>query len=88
MFEYYSKYVLKTATPDQFQHQYMADKYRGVIKEALKEYDGNQHSEDFYDALSWNGLKKTVSWNKLSEIERTKILQTIQINYRDEIYCN
>jgi len=88
MFGYYSKYVLKTATPSDFQHQYMADKYRGVIKEALKQYDKNLHNEDYYDALSWNGLKNTAAWNKLSDTEKTKILQTIQTIYKNGTYCN
>ena len=88
MFEYYSKYVLKTTKPSDFQHQYMADKYRGVIKDALKQYDGNQHNEDYYDALSWNGLKNTSAWNKLSSTEKTKILETIQTIYKNGTYCN
>lgn len=88
MFEYYSKYVLNTKTPTDFQHQYIADKYRSVIKEALKQYDGNKHNEDFYNALSWNGLKNTTAWNQLSDAERTNILQAIQTIYRDEVYCN
>ena len=76
------KYVLKTAKPNDFQHQYMADRYRGVIKEALKQYDRNQHNEDYYNALSWNGLKNTAAWNKLSSTEKTKILETIQTIYK------
>jgi len=88
IFEYYSKYILKTTAPTDFQHQYIADKYRSVIKEALKQYDGNKHNEDFYNALSWSGLKNTVAWNKLSDAERAKILETIQTIYRDEAYCN
>lgn len=88
MFEYYSKYVLKSVTPSDFQHQYMANKYRNVIKEAMKQYDGNQHNEGYYDALSWNGLKNTTAWNKLSDTEKTKILETIQIIYKNGTYCN
>lgn len=88
MFKYYSKYVLNTNKPSDFQHQYMADKYRGVIIEALKQYDNNSHSEDYYDALAWNGLKNTIAWNKLTPNQKTKILETIQTIYKNEKYCN
>lgn len=88
MFKYYSKYVLNTKQPSDFQHQYMADKYRGVIIEALKQYDNNSHSDDYYDALAWNGLKKTVAWDRLTPDQKTKILETIQTIYKNEKYCN
>lgn len=39
-----------------FQHQFMADKYRAVIETALRQYDNNAHPQSFYEALAWEGL--------------------------------
>jgi hypothetical protein len=88
LYELYVKYQSKTNAPNPYQHQYMAQKYRNVIKEVLKQYDGNQHSEDFYDTISWFGLKGTTAWNNLSQAERDQINVSLQNIYQNEPYFN
>ncbi|MFD2697618.1 hypothetical protein ACFSQ0_06405 [Mesonia sediminis] len=34
-----------------------------LIKNALKDFDNNQHSDAFYNAIAWIGLKNTEAWN-------------------------
>ncbi|HEU4496159.1 MAG TPA: hypothetical protein VFR70_03835 [Flavobacterium sp.] len=55
----YTRYELgipENGIVSDFQHQYMADKYRTVIAAALKEYDNSARPQSFYDALAWEGL--------------------------------
>ncbi len=61
------------------QHQLMAEHYIDIMIDALSDYDDNQHSQEFYEALSWIGLKKdTVAWNNLSPEEQANINSQIQ----------
>lgn len=55
----------------------MAQHYRGIIVQALIEFD-NSHPNELYQALAWEGLMSTIAWNNLSEQERIDILQLIQ----------
>lgn len=48
-----------------WQHEMMAQHYRGIIIQALIEFD-NSHPSELYEALAWVGLKGTVAWNSLS----------------------
>lgn len=59
------------------QHQAMAQHYRSIITQAIKEYSNNQYSQDIYDALAWAGLMNTIAWNNLSLSEKNQIIQTI-----------
>ena len=43
-----------------------------------KEFDYNQHGEQFYNDLAWEGLQDTVAWNNLSESEKNRIRDSIQ----------
>jgi hypothetical protein len=88
LYEYYVRYQLNTVAPTGFQHEYIAQKYRNVIKEALIQYDNNQHPEDFYNTLSWFGLKGTTAWNNLSQAQRDQINVSLQNIYQNEPYFN
>ena len=88
LFEYYEKYQLETSTPTDFQHEYIVAKYRNVIKEILKQYDNNSHTEEFYVTLSWFGLKGTAAWNNLSVEQQTQINTSLQNIYKNEPYFN
>ncbi|OOG74517.1 hypothetical protein B0E44_05820, partial [Flavobacterium sp. A45] len=59
-----------------------------VIKEVLRQYDSNQHSEVFYETISWFGLKGTTAWNNLLQTERDNINTSLQNIYRNEPYFN
>ena len=55
----YNRYQLgipQNGVISDFQHQFMADKYRAVMETALRQYDNNAHSQSFYEALAWEGL--------------------------------
>ncbi|WP_318311119.1 hypothetical protein [Flagellimonas crocea] len=71
IYDYYRRYV------KDWQHQQMAAHYRSAIVDILKEMDSNQHSDQFYDDLAWEGLHNTVAWNSLSNSERTRITNVI-----------
>lgn len=88
LYKIYTKYALNTKEPSPYQHQYMALKYRNVIKEVLRQYDSNQHSEVFYETISWFGLKGTTAWNNLLQTERDNINTSLQNIYRNEPYFN
>ena len=49
--------------PTESQHQQMASHYRNMMIAALKDFDNNQHSDEFYNAIAWAGLKGTKAWN-------------------------
>ncbi|WAC03807.1 hypothetical protein N7U66_10530 [Lacinutrix neustonica] len=54
----------------------MAQCYRGIIKQALQEFDNSQ-TDEVYKALAWTGLQNTVAWNSLTQTERDNIIQTV-----------
>ncbi|MNS93926.1 hypothetical protein D3C72_1281270 [compost metagenome] len=90
--DYYTRYVYKVPKgqqPTSAQHELMADHYKEVIIQGLKEFDPNQTAE-IYNSLSWIGLMgsggepdsvtgllplSTVAWKNISQSERIKILK-------------
>jgi hypothetical protein len=88
LYDYFIRYQVNTSNPTGFQHQAMAQHYRNTIKEALKAYDNNQHADNFYDAISWIGLKGTTGWDNLTPDQKAAINSTIQTSYQNETYCN
>ncbi|GAA4278045.1 hypothetical protein [Aquimarina mytili] len=63
---------------DRFQHDLMAEKYLGIIVDAIKAYDKNQHSEQFYKDLAWGGLHNTEAYRELPDSEERRIEQVIE----------
>lgn len=79
LYDYYTRWkwdVPQGQSPSSPQHEAMAQHYRDIIKQALKEFDNSQ-TEEVYNALSWTGLQNTVAWNNLTQIERDNINQAI-----------
>ncbi|MGK4567912.1 hypothetical protein [Flavobacterium sp. 3HN19-14] len=91
LYDYYMRYkwnIPVGQTPSSAQHQMMAQSYRDLVKQVLRDYDNNAHSEAFYDALSWEGLKNTVAWNNLTLSEKSNI-NTLIINFdNSSTNCN
>lgn len=56
-YDYYSRYHFNNANPSATQHNAMESHYRDMMIEALRDFDNNQHSDVFYNAISWIGLK-------------------------------
>ena len=88
LFDYFVRYQVNSSNPTGFQHQQMAQHYRNTIKNIIKQYDNNQHSDSFYDAISWFGLKNTTAWNNLTTDQKNEINSIIQNSYSNEPYCN
>ena len=71
LYDYFFRYkyfeengeVIPIEGPTQEQHQQMAAHYRSMVVNALKDFDNNQHSNAFYNAIAWMGLKETVAWD-------------------------
>lgn len=72
---YYNNYK------EEWDHEQMAGYYRGYIVNLLKQFDPSQ-SEELYEALAWEGLKKTVAWNNLSQSEKNRI-NNLTTNYNN-----
>ena len=94
IWDYYNRYVWDLPPgqePSSPQHQQMAEKYRNTIKSALAQYDNNQHTDAFYNALVWSGLmgtgtynsttglydQSTAAWINTPQVERISIHNTI-----------
>jgi hypothetical protein len=95
LYDYYMRWkwnVPQGQTPSSPQHEAMAEHYRKIIKQALKEFDGSQ-PEEIYDALSWTGLmgsgtfnsniglyaNSTKAWINIPQNQRIDILNTISL---------
>src|SRR5690606_37739975 len=79
LYDYYMRWkwnIPQGQSPSSAQHQAMAQHYRGIIEQALREFD-DTHSDEIYEALAWTGLQNTVTWNNLPQSERDNINQTI-----------
>ena len=77
LYDYYMRYyydIPEGVPPGDPQHQLMAQHYRDVIEQALREFDDSQ-TDEIYAALAWTGLKNTVAWNNLSPEEQNTINQ-------------
>lgn len=59
--DYFSRYTLEEA-----EHEYMAEHYRPLIIQALKDAYP-EHEYEVYEALSWSGLERTSLWEKLKQ---------------------
>ncbi len=71
-------YYYKRHTPE-WQHEQMAVHFVPIIVSALKEFD-DSFDEEVYEALSWVGLKNTISWNNLNEQDQNNFNQ-IRVNF-------
>jgi hypothetical protein len=88
--DYYTRFVYNVPTgqqPSSAQHELMADHYRDIIIQAMKEFDPTQSNET-YTALSWIGLMgngepnnntgltplPTTAWKNLPQSQRVQIL--------------
>ena len=62
-------------------HNHMADWYRDVIIGGMKDYDtqnNTSHTDTFYEAMSWGGLKNTDAWrNDVSQSNKTSYSNTL-----------
>ncbi len=76
IYDYYVRWAVQNQNPSAQQHEMMAQHYRYIIEQALREFD-NSHSDEIYEALAWVGLQNTVTWNNLSQTERDNISQTV-----------
>jgi len=79
LYDYYTRWkwnVPQGQEPSSAQHEAMAQHYRSIIEQALREYDNTQTNE-VYEALAWTGLRDTVAWNNLSQTQRDNIDQTV-----------
>ncbi|MCH8533683.1 MAG: hypothetical protein LAT51_01315, partial [Flavobacteriaceae bacterium] len=78
IWDYFVRYDYNNSTPDDGQHQQMAQHYRDIIKDALTDYDSTL-TETQKNALSWIGLNEAdvVAWQNLTQPERDAINQTI-----------
>lgn len=61
-----------------WQHELMANHYRRIIANILKEFDNSLQTDQFYMDLAWEGLHNTTVWTNLSEIEKTRITNVIR----------
>ena len=83
IYEYYREYK------NNWDHQQMADYYRSTIAKGLKQFDNGQHSNQFYNDMTWEGLANIVdangiqnkiyteAWKKLTLTEKNRIKKTI-----------
>lgn len=55
------------------EHQAMAEKYVGIIVDALQEFDNYQLEPESYEALAYVGLIDTETWGNLEQDKRDEI---------------
>jgi RHS repeat-associated protein len=69
-------------------HNQMGAFNRGELISGMQEFDkaqGNVHSSEWYDAMSWVGLTRTTAWKNLDSEQRTGLRAIIdnELNYMD-----
>jgi hypothetical protein len=103
LFDYYMRYLYNVPANQQVsdpQHELMAQHYRQIVVQVLKQYDGNAHSDEFYNALAWIGLMgegefpidsptglppvPSVAWKNVPQSQRLQILSI----YKDFLNTN
>jgi hypothetical protein len=104
LFDYYMRYEYSVPKGQQIsdaQHQVMAQHYRQIIVEVLKQFDNNIHSDEIYNSLAWIGLMgegqvdsttglpqvPSVAWNKLPQDQRLQILSTYKNFIKTNVSC-
>jgi hypothetical protein len=104
LFDYYMRYEYSVPKGQQIsdaQHQVMAQHYRQIIVEVLKQFDNNVHSDEIYNSLAWIGLMgegevdsttglpqvPSVGWNKLPQDQRLQILSTYKNFIKTNVSC-
>jgi hypothetical protein len=65
----------------------MAEHYVDIMKDVLADFDDNQNSTEYYESLSWIGLKETIAWDNLSPTDTIIINTNIQNELQNEP-CN
>jgi hypothetical protein len=82
IFDYYTRFGVNG-----FQHESMAAHYRGIIENAIKEFDSSLNNQT-YEALAWVGLTNTRSWTtNLTQAQRTYYTNALT-NYRNNASTN
>ena len=81
IFDYFTRYnygIPVGNEPNEWQHEQMAQHYRGPIKQALTDYEPTR-TEEQKEALSWIGLNEAnrKAWQNLTQPERDVIDQKI-----------
>jgi len=77
MYDYYRRHK-------NWQHQQMATHYRETIAGVLKDFDNNQHSNQFYMDLAWEGLiyekgsKAIYTWTSQNQQEKDRVKKAIK----------
>lgn len=74
--DYYTRFWLElppNEEPNQAQHNLMASHYIETMALALAEFDNYQHPFEYYETISWIGLKETKAWENKSQEERDYI---------------
>ncbi len=66
IFDYFTQFDYNKKTPNNGQHQQMAEYYRDIIKEDLSNFDPSLTNEE-KEALSWIGLNEAniVAWQNI-----------------------
>lgn len=91
LYDYYMRWkwnIPVGQSPSSAQHEAMAQHYRSIIEQALREYDNNSQTDEVYEALAWEGLKETVAWNNLSPSQKGNINQIISNFENNNPDCN
>ncbi len=69
IYDYYRRYVKN------WQHEQMAQHYRGQIEQGLRQFD-NSKPQSLYNTLAWVGLQNTAAWNNLTIAQKENIAET------------
>jgi len=73
VYEIYKGMLNKSFNNIKSKYEFIARYYVETITYTLKQYDNNKFGDDYYRALSWNGLKGTDVYNNLTDAEKNDI---------------